>query len=64
MFRRATLLFFGLSLAASACHCNDECRSAAECPSGICHDGRCVEPLEPADGGDQTATDASTSDAG
>jgi hypothetical protein len=52
---RTVFFFLVLCLSAGACHCEDECRSAAECASGVCRDGRCLLPMEP---------DASSSDGG
>ncbi len=42
--RRIAALALLVTLSATACHCSDECRSAAECASGVCRDGRCVPP--------------------
>jgi hypothetical protein len=66
--QKAAVVAFALALTTSACHCKDECRSAAQCASGICSDGSCVDPVEtPPDAGDAVDTrapDASKPDGG
>ena len=61
---RAALVASALALTTTACHCNDECRSAAQCASGICHDGYCLDPMDTPDAGGTSSPAATTADGG